>query len=116
MATIARSPCDEGVILAGSAAPSDPNCRRWVLLAAILGPSLAFIDGTVVNVARRALQMALNASLADVQWVVEAYALTLAALLLTGGSLGDARGRRRIFTIGVAIFAAASGWCGLSRN
>ncbi len=62
---------------------------RWVLAATILGSSLAFIDSTVVNVALPALQSAFDASLADVQWVVEAYALTLAALLLAGGSLGD---------------------------
>jgi EmrB/QacA subfamily drug resistance transporter len=116
MATIARPPCDEGVILAGAAARPDDGRRRWVLAVAILGSSLAFIDGTVVNVALPALQTALDASLADVQWVVESYALTLAALLLAGGSLGDARGRRKIFIIGVAIFAAASAWCGMSRS
>jgi EmrB/QacA subfamily drug resistance transporter len=75
---------------------------------------MAFIDGTVVNVALPTLQADLNASLADVQWVIEAYALLLAALLLVGGSLGDHYGRRRIFMIGVAIFAAASTWCGLA--
>jgi EmrB/QacA subfamily drug resistance transporter len=75
---------------------------------------MAFIDGTVVNVALPALQADLKASLADVQWVIEAYSLLLAALLLVGGSLGDHYGRRRIFMIGVAIFAAASTWCGLA--
>ena len=87
-----------------------------MLAATILGSSLAFIDSTVVNVALPALQSALDASLADVQWVVEAYALTLAALLLTGGALGDARGRRKVFAAGVILFAAASAWCGLSRS
>ena len=76
--------------------------------------SLAFIDSTVVNVALPALQSSLGASLAGVQWVVEAYALTLAALLLTGGALGDARGRRKIFAAGVVLFAVASAWCGVS--
>ena len=75
---------------------------------------MAFIDGTVVNVALPTLQADLNAGLADVQWVIEAYSLLLAALLLVGGSLGDHYGRRRIFVIGVAIFAAASTWCGLA--
>ena len=89
---------------------------RWVLAATILGSSLAFIDSTVVNVALPALQSALDATLADVQWVVESYALTLAALLLTGGSLGDLRGRRKVFAAGVFLFAAASAWCGLSRT
>jgi EmrB/QacA subfamily drug resistance transporter len=77
---------------------------------------MAFIDGTVVNVALPALQTDLNASVPDVQWVIAAYALFLAALLLVGGSLGDHYGRRRVFLIGVAIFTAASGWCGLAGN
>ena len=67
MATIARPPCDEGVILTGVATRPDDGRRRWVLVVAILGSSLAFIDGTVVNVALPALQEALGASLADVQ-------------------------------------------------
>lgn len=85
-----------------------------MLAATILGSSMAFIDGTVVNVALPTLQTDLNASLADVQWVIEAYSLLLAALLLVGGSLGDHYGRRRIFVIGVVIFAAASAGCGLA--
>jgi EmrB/QacA subfamily drug resistance transporter len=87
-----------------------------VLAATILGSSMAFIDGTVVNVALPALQKALHASIADVQWVVEAYVLMLAALLLVGGSLGDIFGRRKVYVLGVAVFAAASAWCGLARN
>ena len=96
--------------------PPMPARGRWVLAATILGSSLAFIDSTVVNVALPALQSALDATLAEIQWVVESYALTLAALLLTGGSLGDLRGRRTVFAGGVFIFAAASAWCGLSRT
>jgi len=69
---------------------------------------MAFIDGTVVNVALPALQSALNATVTDVQWVIEAYSLLLSALLLVGGSLGDHYGRRRVFLIGVALFAFAS--------
>jgi EmrB/QacA subfamily drug resistance transporter len=88
----------------------------WVLVATILGSSLAFIDGTVVNVALPALQANFNATVVDVQWVVEAYALLLAALLLVGGSLGDRYGRKRIYVLGVAIFAAASACCGLAQN
>ena len=116
MAVVAKPPCDEGAILTGVADCTDAGRGRWVLAATILGSSLAFIDSTVVNVALPALQSALNATLADVQWVVESYALTLAALLLTGGSLGDLRGHRKIFAAGVSLFAAASAWCGLSRS
>jgi len=96
---------------------SNPQVSARVVLAAtILGSSMAFIDGTVVNVALPALQNSLHASIADVQWVVEAYALILAALLLVGGSLGDLLGRRKVYVCGVAVFAAASAWCGLARN
>jgi EmrB/QacA subfamily drug resistance transporter len=77
---------------------------------------MAFIDGTVVNVALPALQSGLRATMADVQWVVESYALFLAALLLIGGSSGDRFGRRKMFAVGVVIFAAASAWCGLAPN
>jgi MFS family permease len=77
---------------------------------------MAFIDGTVVNVALPALQSALHATLSDVQWVVESYALFLAALLLIGGTLGDLYGRRKVFAIGVALFSAASALCGCSPD
>jgi EmrB/QacA subfamily drug resistance transporter len=98
-------------------ASSNPQASgRIVLAATILGSSMAFIDGTVVNVALPALQNALQASISDVQWVVESYALMLAALLLVGGSLGDIFGRRKVYISGVAVFAAASAWCGLARN
>src|SRR5258707_7419168 len=92
------------------------NSRRWVLTATILGSSMAFIDGTVVNIALPALQATMGATISDVQWVVEAYTLFLAALMLTGGALGDRLGRKRIFLIGVAVFTAASIACGLAPN
>jgi EmrB/QacA subfamily drug resistance transporter len=88
----------------------------WILAATILGSSLAFIDGTVVNVALPALQTALHANVSDVQWVVESYALLLASLLLVGGSLGDLYGRRKIFLCGVVVFALASAWCGIAPS
>ena len=116
MAVVAKPPCDEAAILTGVADHTDVGRGRWVLAATILGSSLAFIDSTVVNVALPALQSSLNATLAEVQWVVESYALTLAALLLTGGALGDRRGRRKVFAGGVSVFAAASAWCGLSQT
>jgi EmrB/QacA subfamily drug resistance transporter len=95
---------------------SSPASGRIVLAVTILGSSMAFVDGTVVNVALPALQSAFNASIADVQWVVESYALMLAALLLVGGSLGDMLGRRKVYVFGVAVFAAASAGCGVARS
>jgi EmrB/QacA subfamily drug resistance transporter len=88
----------------------------WVLAATVLGSSMEFIDGTVVNVALPALQQGLGATGAQVQWVVEAYALFLSALLLVGGSLGDRLGLRKVFLAGVVLFAAASIWCGLAST
>ncbi|MBO0782723.1 MAG: MFS transporter, partial [Ktedonobacteraceae bacterium] len=113
-----KSPCDEGVIkcAAPCVAPARARTGTWVLLATILGSSMAFIDGSVVNVALPALQHDFRASATDVLWVVEAYALFLASLILVGGALGDRFGRRRLFAIGTALFAFASVWCGLSLN
>lgn len=90
--------------------------RRLTLVATILASSMTFIDGTVVNVALPGLQKQLNATITDVQWVIEAYALFLGTLILLGGSLGDQFGRKRIFLIGVVWFTAASIWCGLSPS
>src|ERR1700691_1169750 len=100
MANIARPPCDEAEILAGPCEKATTTNGAWILAATILGSSMAFIDGTVVNVALPALQSALRADIADIQWVVESYALFLAALLLIGGSFGDRYGRRKIFAAG----------------
>ena len=117
MAISVKNPCDEVIIRnTSSASPCAKAAEPWILTATILGSSLAFIDGTVINVALPALQSKLNASVVDVQWVVESYSLFLSALLLVGGSLGDRFGRKLIYTIGVVIFALASIWCGLSRN
>jgi EmrB/QacA subfamily drug resistance transporter len=88
--------------------PVDP---RWTLAVAILGSSMAFLDGTVVNVALPVMQRELAMTVDVVQWIVEAYALLLAALVLVGGALGDRFGRRRVFTIGAALFGAASAAC-----
>src|SRR3954471_7451564 len=109
-----KQPCDEGVLRAGKAAsPCGPVAERWGLAATILGSSMGFIDGTAVNVALPALQAGLGATVSDVQWVVEAYALFLSALLLVGGSLGDRFGRRRVFLIGIGGVAPPSGVLGL---
>src|SRR6185312_3910759 len=116
MADMAEPPRDRPALVAASAAHPSTVYSPWVLAATILGSSMAFIDGTVVNVALPALQTALGATVSDVQWVVESYALFLAALLLAGGSLGDHFGRKRIYTIGVVVFALASIACGLAAN
>src|SRR5881394_3673196 len=117
MLAFIREPCDENVIRsAPTAAPCSKRAGRWVLVATTLASSMAFIDSTVVNVALPALQANLNATIVDVQWVIEAYSLLLAALLLVGGSLGDHYGRRRIFLLGIALFAVASAACGLVGN
>jgi EmrB/QacA subfamily drug resistance transporter len=112
-----KPPCDEAVI--ASRIATSP-CRRetgtWVLGATILASSMAFIDGTVVNVALPALQTSFGATVVDVQWVVESYGLTLAALILVGGSMGDLFGRRRMFLAGVVVFAIASIACGMASN
>jgi EmrB/QacA subfamily drug resistance transporter len=112
---IVKPPCDEAVIQAGKLArPAARQNGTWVLAATILGSSMAFIDGTVVNVALPVLQTDLKATVADVQWVVEAYALFLSALILVGGSLGDRYGRRRIFATGIVVFMLSSVVCGFA--
>src|SRR5256885_16845936 len=109
MWAILRDPCDENIVRSRQpAAPCSKSQSRWILAATIFASSMAFIDGTVVNVALPALQKNLHATAVDVQWVVEAYSLLLSAFLLVGGSFGDHYGRRLIFLIGVAIFAIAS--------
>lgn len=89
---------------------------RWILLTTVLASSMAFIDGTALSVALAELQDDLNASGVELLWVVNAYLLFLAALLLIGGALGDRFGRRRVFGIGIGLFAAASLLCGLSPS
>ena len=116
MTTFVNAPCDCGQIAAPPAPARSSHRGTFVLAATILGSSMAFIDGTVVNVALPVLQSSFHATGPQVQWVVESYALFLAALLLLGGSLGDQFGRRRIFAIGVVLFTAASMLCGLAPN
>jgi EmrB/QacA subfamily drug resistance transporter len=112
-----RPPCDEQAIRARAAAP--PGARtapRWALLAAIVGSSMAFIDGTVVSVALPSIQRDFAASATDLQWLVEAYLLFLSAFLLVGGALGDRYGRRRVFGLGVLLFTLASVGCALAQD
>ena len=117
MANVIKQPCDEGVIQSGEAKfPCTPQAGPWVLAATILGSGMAFVDETAVTVALPTIQDALGATAVDAQWVVEAYTLFLAALVLVGGSLGDHLGRRRVFALGIGLFALASVWCGLSPS
>jgi EmrB/QacA subfamily drug resistance transporter len=110
-------PCDEATIRSTRIAPDCVARRKsWVLVVTILASTMAYIDESVVNVALPVIEKDLGASVATIQWLVNAYTLSLGALLLIGGAAGDQFGRRRVFVIGTGIFAAASLWCGLSAN
>ena len=112
-----KTACEDALANCGQAqSRCPPQAVIWVLLATILGSSMAFIDGTIVNVILPVIQLQLNADVNDVQWVLESYALFLAALILLGGALGDAFGHKRIFGLGVIIFTAASIACGLADH
>ena len=88
--------------------------KWWTLVAVCIATFMLLLDITIVNVALPEIERDLGSSFADLQWVIDAYALTLAALLLTGGSLADLLGRRRIFVIGIVIFTVASALCALA--
>jgi EmrB/QacA subfamily drug resistance transporter len=94
----------------------DSPAGRWILAVAVLGSGMAFLDGTVVNVALPDIGRDLDASTSSLQWILNGYLLTLASLILLGGSLGDRHGRRRIFVIGVAVFTVASLLCAIAPN
>src|SRR5262245_41549772 len=113
-----RPPCDAGVIKATPAFdPALSQRRKWLtLVATIVGSSMAFLDGSVVNIALPAIQQALHADAAATQWIINAYLLLLGALVLIGGSAADLYGRRRIFVLGIAVFTAASIVCGLAPD
>jgi EmrB/QacA subfamily drug resistance transporter len=107
-------PCDDPT--GSDAVPCSESARRWTLVAAVVGSGMAFVDGTIVNVALPAIQRAMNATTADAQWVMESYALLVSALLLVGGVLGDHYGRRRVFVIGAVVFTLASLGCAASAS
>lgn len=96
--------------------PVSQRVGRWVLLATILGSGMAFIDSTAMNVVVPVLQSELNATIPQVQWIMEAYALFMSSLMLLGGSLGDKFGRKKIFALGILLFTGSSIWCGLSPS
>ena len=117
MINLGPAPCDEAVVRAATDVPGCADqAKPWVLAATILGSSMAFIDGSVVNVALPAIQSELNVSVQGAQWVVNGYMLMLGALILVGGSAGDRFGRRRVFASGIAVFTAASIGCGFAPN
>src|SRR6516164_6850557 len=90
------------------------STKQIALIASILGSGIVFLDGTIVNVALPSIRASLHGGLAEQQWVVEAYLLTLSSLLLVGGSLGDRLGRRRVFAAGLAGFGGCSVVCALA--
>jgi EmrB/QacA subfamily drug resistance transporter len=102
--------------VAGDGIAYKSTAGRWVLTISVLGSGMAFLDGTVVNVALPDIGEDLNASTAALQWILNGYLLTLASVILLGGSLGDRYGRRRIFVLGVALFTAASLLCAIAPN
>src|ERR1700749_3116162 len=89
---------------------------KWVMVSTILASSMAFIDGTALNVVLPALQKSLNASGTDLFWILNAYLLMLASLILIGGSLGDKLGRKKIFMLGIFIFIGGSAACGFAPS
>ncbi|MCZ8256425.1 MAG: MFS transporter [Polaromonas sp.] len=113
-----HAPCDEGIIRAQHQKTGSAPHPGFALAATVLGSSMAFIDGSVVNIALPAIQHDLTGGSADglaaMQWVINAYLLALGSLVLVGGSLGDRFGRRKIFILGIAIFTAASVACGFA--
>jgi EmrB/QacA subfamily drug resistance transporter len=111
-----RGPCDAGVLRSAPAAPDSIGraARRLTLAATVLGSSMAFVDGTVVNVALPAIQKHLSASTAATQWIMTAYLLMLGALVLIGGAGADRYGRRHVFIVGIVIFTAGSVLCGIA--
>src|ERR671922_1857579 len=109
-------PGDEVAIRSSASEPECAARKAWVLVVAVLGSVLAYIDESVVNVALPGIEADLRTTLAPMQWVINAYTLCMSALLLIGGAAADQFGRRRMFLIGVSIFAAASLGCGLAAN
>jgi EmrB/QacA subfamily drug resistance transporter len=115
--SVVSPPCDTGVL---RGAPETPGCashaKRWVLAATILGSSVVFLEGSVINVALPAIQQGLDATVGEMQWIASVFTLLLAALTLAGGSAGDRFGRRRLFVTGLAIVAAASTVAGFALS
>jgi len=116
MARQASRPCDRLAIRSTRSVPACAVRKEWVLAAAVLGSSMSYIDESVVNVALPGIEAQLQSNLAAMQWIINAYTLCISALLLVGGASADQYGRRRIFLIGISIFAVASIGCGLAPD
>ena len=117
MITALRSPCDGAIVHSTERAQECARrAQKWTLAATILASSMVFIDGSVVNLVLPTLQESLGIGPSAAQWVVEVYTLALSSLVLVGGALGDHFGRRRVFSIGIIVFALASLGCGLAQN
>src|ERR1700761_4722493 len=116
MSKTTSRPCDEVTIRATRSVPACAARKEWVLVAAVLGSSMSLIDESVVNVALPRIESALHTTLPAMQWILNAYTLCISALLLLGGAAADQFGRRKIFLIGLTIFAVASVGCGLAPH
>src|SRR5437763_4702443 len=109
-------PCDEAAIRSVGAADCAGSSKPWVLAVTIMASTISYVDESVVNIALPTIEADLRTSATVLQWLVNGYMLSLTALVLVGGAAGDQLGRRRVFITGIAIFAAASLWCGLSHD
>src|SRR4051794_34580828 len=116
MAHVVHPPCDRGVVARIAEQAHPPSARGWVLLGTVLGSGLAFIDGSAVNLTLPVIQQALGGGIEAAQWIMNAYALLLSALVLAGGAAADRYGRKRVFVAGVGVFLAASVACGLAPS
>lgn len=116
MPNLKARPCDEAAIRATAAGNCPASAKPWVLAVTILASTISYIDESVVNVALPTIESDLKVSAAIVQWLVNAYMLSLTALVLVGGAAGDKFGRRKIFVAGTALFGTASLWCGLAGD
>ncbi|HYM33203.1 MAG TPA: MFS transporter [Candidatus Cybelea sp.] len=117
MTNLKPGPCDEAAIRSVRAAAECSSREKfWVLVVTVLASSIAYIDESVVNIALPAIETDLRAPVAVIQWLVNAYTVCFAALLLIGGTAGDRFGRRRVFVLGMGVFAASSLWCGLAPS